>query len=247
MSINFEPKINSTQEVPGFDNDISKISLTEKTDFVVPNVKMIEGSPFVNLPTPIKSIADVDMSAFVGIPSPGADVLALLSDLADEQRRANREQMMAQTQAAVATIKEQAQMTRDQAVSNLVMGLVSSTIQIGTSLSSAIGSGKIISSTEGIADAGLRAAMMQAKSTQLQGFTQSVSGLADMLDATKGFISSQNDAAIKEKDAQLEMIRAFRAQLESLDDVFKELIHKATSTHDSIQQTTNQTRTRILG
>ena len=38
-----------------------------------------------------------------------------------------------------------------------------------------------------------------------------------------------------------------KAQLDSLNDSFKEVIQKAINTQDQIQQSTNQTRARILG
>ena len=67
------------------------------------------------------------------------------------------------------------------------------------------------------------------------------------MDAAKGFVSASYDASIKETDAEIEMLRAMKAQLDSLNDSFKEVIQKAINTQDQIQQSTNQTRARILG
>ena len=247
MSINLDTRVNLTSALGGLDDGSLGINKSKSLRINIPDVKPQEGAAQFGLPQPCKSIADVDMSAFVGIPSPGADMMALLSELSDDQRRANREQIMASTQVAVETIKDQAQMMRDQAVTNLVMGLVSSMIEIGTSAASAIGSAKALKSTSVIADSALRAGVLQAETMKVQGTTQAVGGLAKVVSAAKDYVSAQTDASIKEKDAELEMARALRSQLESLNDSFKEDITKARETHQEIQQSTNQTRARILG
>ncbi|NLY40219.1 MAG: type III secretion system protein, partial [Desulfovibrionales bacterium] len=48
-------------------------------------------------------------------------------------------------------------------------------------------------------------------------------------------------------DANIERSRAMSDSLKSLEDALRELIQKMLSTMDAIQQSTNQTRTKILG
>ena len=138
-------------------------------------------------------------------------------------------------------------MIRDQAVANLAMGLVSATIQIGSSAAVAATSASAIKSTANIKDASLHAATLQAKSLQGQSASQAVGGLGSIVDAAKEYVSASYDASIKETDAEIEMQRAMKEQLDSLNDSFKEVIQKAINTQDQIQQSTNQTRARILG
>ena len=60
-------------------------------------------------------------------------------------------------------------------------------------------------------------------------------------------MGAQYDAVIKEMDAAQEQMRANRDALKSVTDSLSELIQKAISTQDAIQQNMNQTRARILG
>ena len=96
MSINFDPtRVGTATPLSGIDSGSNDIQALKGSVSFVPDVKTAEASGSVSLPAPTRSIVDVDMSSFVGIPTPGADMLALLSELSDEQRRANREQVFA--------------------------------------------------------------------------------------------------------------------------------------------------------
>lgn len=180
-------------------------------------------------------------------PSAEADLLALISEIADEQRRANSEQKMLSSMAIADSMRDQADTIRDKAVTQLVMGLVSSSIQIGASIGSVVGSAKALSSTSGISDAGLHAAVLQTKNAQVSGAQSGVGALAGMIDQVSNYLGASYDATIKETDAQIEMIRAQKEAAESVHDSLKAVIEKATSTQDMIQQSMNQTRAKILG
>ncbi|MBQ5727352.1 MAG: hypothetical protein IIV56_00300 [Mailhella sp.] len=55
------------------------------------------------------------------------------------------------------------------------------------------------------------------------------------------------EAENKELEADAERMRATQEQLSRIDDALRELLQKARSTQDAIQQNMNQTRAKILG
>lgn len=90
-----------------------------------------------------------------------------------------------------------------------------------------------------------------AKSQSYSNLSQSMSqlgqGVSGIINSISGFVGAQYDATIKEMDAAQEQMRANRDALKSITDGLSELIQKAISTQDAIQQNMNQTRSRILG
>ena len=211
-----------------------------------PSSGLRNNTPLPNLPLGTGNIftMDIDIPAF---PSAEADMLALITEIADEQRRANSEAKMLSSIAISDAMKEQADTIRDKAVTQLVMGLVSSSIQIGASIGSAVGSAKALSSTSGISDSGLQAAVLQAKNAQVSAAQSGLGALSNVIDQVSGYLGASFDATIKETDAQIEMIRAQKESAEAVLDSMKTVIDKAISTQDMIQQSMNQTRAKILG
>jgi len=55
------------------------------------------------------------------------------------------------------------------------------------------------------------------------------------------------EAQTKELEADAERMRATQEQLSRIDDALRDLLQKARSTQDTIQQNINQTRAKILG
>ena len=80
-----------------------------------------------------------------------------------------------------------------------------------------------------------------------QSMSQLGQGVSGIINSIGGYVGAQYDAAIKEMDAAQEQMRANRDALKSITDGLSELIQKALSTQDAIQQNMNQTRSRILG
>lgn len=80
-----------------------------------------------------------------------------------------------------------------------------------------------------------------------QSMSQLGQGVSGIINSIGGFVGAQYDATIKEMDAAQEQMRANRDALKSITDGLSELIQKAISTQDAIQQNMNQTRSRILG
>lgn len=84
------------------------------------------------------------------------------------------------------------------------------------------------------------------RNTKIQSFSQAIGSAGSAMTSAKEFTSAMFDAEMKDRDAQIEMIRAYLTQLDSLKQSLEEVIRKATQTQDEIQQSTNQTRVKIL-
>ncbi|UQZ90980.1 hypothetical protein C4J81_17865 [Deltaproteobacteria bacterium Smac51] len=82
-------------------------------------------------------------------------------------------------------------------------------------------------------------------------FTEGISGafqsLVKMMDSGSGLAGSNSDARVKGLESEIETIRGSVESLKSLNQSFSDLISKVLSAADSIQQTMNQTRAKILG
>lgn len=184
-----------------------------------------------------------------GVPSLGANVLALVGDLADEQRRANNEQRFQQSQMIVSKLHDQASTIRTQAAVNLAMGLVSAGIQFAASAYTIGATAKTLSSKPAGTTQGaklMHAAQMTTQNTKIQAVSQAIGGVGSTVSSVKEFTSAMFDAEMKDRDAQIEMIRAYLTQLDSLKQSLEEVIQKARQTQDELQQSTNQTRVKIL-
>ena len=90
-------------------------------------------------------------------------------------------------------------------------------------------------------------AKSQAYGVMGQSMSQLGQGVGGIIGSVGDFVGAQYDAVIKEMDAAQEQMRANRDALKSITDSLSELIQKAISTQDAIQQNMNQTRARILG
>ena len=181
-----------------------------------------------------------------GLPSFSANYLALIGDVASEQRRKSAEQRALQTEIIIDTIKDQAQEMRSKAVFQLCMGIVSGALSIaqGAMAFKMMASGvsanaKLDATAKGHADMLLN--------TKVQSFNAGAGGVTGMVGSISQAVGSFYDADIKLMDADIERARAQSDALKSLEDGLRELIGKMLSTMDSIQQNTNQTRTKILG
>ena len=87
--------------------------------------------------------------------------------------------------------------------------------------------------------------MVQA--SQIQGVTGAVSGAGTVVSGTFTFGGTMIEAQTKELEADAERMRATQEQLSRIDDALHELLQKARSSQDAIQQNMNQTRAKILG
>lgn len=182
-----------------------------------------------------------------GLPSFSANYLALIGDVASEQRRKSAEQRALQTEIIVDTIKDQAQEMRSKAVFQLCMGIASGALSIaqGAIAFKMMSSG--VSANAKITDATARGHADMLLNTKVQSFNSAAGGVTGMVGSISQAVGGFYDASIKLMDADIERARAQTDALKSLEDGLRELIQKMLSTMDSIQQNTNQTRTKILG
>ena len=172
-----------------------------------------------------------------GLPSPGAAIMALITELSAEQRQQNKELAWAQTEALVNSMKDQAKEMKTMAAIQLAMGISSAAISIaaGAAQAGVAGGAK-----------GLDSGASMALSTKAQGIGMGVGGSAKLFDAGSQFAGSMYQAKFKEMEADQETMRALRESIKDLNDALKELIQKSLSSSDNIQQGRNQALTRIL-
>ncbi len=210
-------------------------------DEVIPPVEQPESDGSSGLPVLTRPTTSVNTATLAGLalPSLGATILALVSDTADESRRATTEARKAQSQAIVQTIQNQAEEMRSQATTKLVFGLVSGSVQLFTGAAGMIGSYCNMNS-------GLEGDALATRNAFVQSGLQGAGGVKSMIEAGGESMSAGYDVQIKKMDADIEKMRADITQLDSLTDALKQVISKATSVQADIQANVNQTRTKIL-
>ena len=104
-----------------------------KFDDAVTQVK----SDLPNLKIPVFLESGTLKSNLEGLPSFGANYMAMITDVASEQRRQNAEMRALQTEEMIDKIQDQAAELRSRAVTQLVMGIVSGTLSIAQGVMSA--------------------------------------------------------------------------------------------------------------
>ncbi len=247
--VDFNPGIRSSEPTPSIDAaaGLSKADCaTPGTDpAVLAMLERVQKSDPV-LTTPMCPVTQMDFSAFPAVPSPGADMLALLGEVADDQRRANNDARSALLQSTVSEIKSQASKIRTQAAVNLASGLISAGMQIAQGAYSSIASGAALKSVKGL-DLSTQSTLLQLKSAKIQGNAQAFEGVGGVIKSIMDYESKLFDADIKLSEANVEGLRDMRERLSSLDQSLNELISKATSVQQTIADSVNQTRTRIVG
>lgn len=192
------------------------------------------------LTTPMVPVTEMDFSAFPAVPSPGADLLALLGEIADDQRRANNDARSALLQSTVSELEDQASRIRTQASVNLASGLISAGLQFAQGAYSSIASGKALHTTA-------QPDILQLTNSKIQGNSAALKAVGDAVKSIMDYESTLFDVENKLSDARIEGLRDMRERLSSVDQSLNELISKATSAQEAISESTNQTRTRILG
>lgn len=221
-----------------------------------------------NLPELTPPLQKFDPTTYMagGLPSFGANYLAMITDLSAEQRRQNAEMRALQTEEMVAKIQEQAETIRKKAVTQLVTGIVSGTLSIAQGAASvgmtAMGlrsaNEQATAAKTGVLNSGgtaqeaasaYTAAFQQANvslGNKVMGFNTAAGGVTGIVNAAGQYVATIYDAEMKSLEGDVERIRAMQQMLESLDESLKALIQKSLSSQDAIQQNMNQTRTRIL-
>ena len=219
-----------------FDRFASTI-ITEGMTFCDFELKVTEELPKLDPP-----IYERDFSLYVGTApaSFGSTYLALIQDLAADQRKQNADAKALQTEAQIKNIEEQAKNIRTKAALDLTSSIVSGAAQIASGAAS-IGLGAAALKTGGTDG------QLMIKNAQIGGVNSAITGAGTAISGGFTFGGTMVEASNKELEADAERMRATQDQLSRIDESLKELLQKARSTQDSMQQNINQTRAKILG
>ena len=219
-----------------FDRFASTI-ITEGMTFCDFEMKVQEELPKLDPP-----IHEQGYSLYVGTApaSFGSTYLALIQDLAADQRKQNADAKALQTEAQIENIEQQAKNIRTKAALDLAASVISGAAQIA---SGAISAGMSASAIKGGGDG----SALLLKNTQIQGVSSAITGAGTVASGAFSFGGTMVEASNKELEADAERMRATQDQLSRIDDSLRELLQKARSTQDSMQQNINQTRAKILG
>ena len=198
------------------------------------------------LPPPMGTGALWD-NGLVGLASFSANYLAMIGDVSAQQRRQSAEQRALQTEIIVDKIEDQAKEMRSKAIFQLCMGVASGLLSIAQGVMSYRMMSSGTAANAKITDPAARGHADMLLNTKVQSFNSAAGGTVGTVGSISQAVGGMYDAEIKLMEADIERARAQTDALKSLEDSLHELIQKILSSMDSIQQGTNQTRTRILG
>jgi len=197
------------------------------------------------LPALTPPIWEQDFTSYTAgaLPSFGSNYMALITDIAAEQRKQTADQKALQTELLISNIEEQADNIRTKAALELTAGIISGATQIASGVFTSVGVAKGMSGASGEAFTGTAMTV----TTKVQAQAGAIGGAGNIVSSAFSFGASMVEAGSKELEADAERIRATQDMLNRMDDALHELIQKSLSTQDAIQQNMNQTRQRILG
>ena len=206
-----------------------------------------EAKMSAEIPTLDPPIYERDFSLYAGSApaSFGSTYLTLIQDLAADQRKQTADAKALQTEAQIKNIEEQAKKIRTKAGLDLAASLVSGAAQIASGAVSISMSANALKSVDMTSNAA--SGVLMTENTRIQGITSAIGGAGSTISGLFTFGGTMVEAESKELEADAERMRATQEQLSRIDDALKELLQKARSTQDTIQQNMNQTRARILG
>lgn len=180
------------------------------------------------------------------LPSFGSNYMALITEIASDQRKQAHDMKALQTEALISNIEEQAKNIRTKAALDLTAGIISGTAQIASGVFSAVAIGAGMNKLSGVSE-NMFTGKAMALNTQVQGISSAITGGGSIGSAGFNFGGQMVDASTKKLEADAERIRATQDQLDRQSNALHEVIQKALSSQDAIQQNMNQTRTKILG
>ncbi|MDR2388140.1 MAG: type III secretion system translocon subunit SctB, partial [Deltaproteobacteria bacterium] len=123
-----------------------------------------------SLKTPASATELMDLlRSFSGGISPGALVMALLTETAAEQREANKELKAAQVEATAKEIEKQAEVMMEKAVIQLALGVTAGAISIGSGISGAVQSAGALKAGLSPGDAALKNTFISSQQQVAQG------------------------------------------------------------------------------
>lgn len=239
----YKTGLNSTEDI--YAESTAHMGYSTKRDepVIQPPAKRLTDPAANGLPSMPETSGVIAYSA--GVPSLGASVLALITEYAGEERSESHEQRYLSAQATADKIHEQADTMRDQAVMNLCFGLMSAAVSIATSaysFNSTMNAKAQANTLTGEA----RSDFLKQAGLEIEAKTEAMKAGGSLLGSLGKMADSFMSAEIKDMDAQIEMMRQNTESLKSLEEALKEVITKALSTQQAIEENVNQTRTRIL-
>ncbi|MDR0465825.1 MAG: type III secretion system translocon subunit SctB [Deltaproteobacteria bacterium] len=255
--------INSVQQAPGFNqqqyDQLIEQAKTQKMDagqvdkLLLDAIKSgksfdqaaaLVGSELPEL-SPPNAKALALLKDWTGIPTPGAMIMSLITKYAAEQREQNREVSWAQTEAVVASMKDQANEIRKTAAIQLGLGLTGNVVAIGAGIAQIGGSFAALNLASG-APGDQVAAKLGTYNNIVSGIGGIISGVGKTAESGSQFVGGLNQAVQKEMEADQEKMRALRDSVRELNEALRDLIQKSLAAQNDINANTNQTRTKIL-
>ncbi len=181
----------------------------------------------------------------------GADAMATLSEALEEMRLNADEQRLAESKAVTDQMKKEAAEMRKNAQNAFICAMVSAGISLGASIFSTVSSARALKGSKLDANATgvdkeTAASQLHAKSQLNEAITGLINVNAQVTNAVKDYLNGMGEAKIKEMEAGIESKRAMVETLRSLSETLSEVIQKAVSTQTELQESINQTRTKIL-
>ena len=245
----------STTRAPNDDKDITDFSALarggkiDQINTVPPPARDKDNASVASLLPNLSEAQTLPLSAdaFVGIPSMGASMMALMTEFSAEQRKQNANQRALQTEMIVDTILDQAKTMKNKAIVQLCIGVASGALSIAQGVISGNIMKKGTAANANIKNDAAKQTADMLLNTKNQMINSSMGGVVQTMGSINQAVGGFMDAELKKSDAKIEQLRAMSDTLQSLEESFKELIQKSLSTQDAIQQNTNQARTKILG
>jgi len=201
-----------------------------------------------SLPELAAPIMERDITSYTAgaLPSFGSNYMALITELAADQRKQTADQKALQTEMLISNIEEQADKIRTKAALELTASVITGATQIASGIFTVA---KVSSGMAGSQNMSAKQLNAQALTVTTKVGAQSgaITGAGTILSGAFTFGSTMVEAESKELEADAERIRAMQDLLDRQDQALHELIQKSLSTQETIQQNINQTRTKILG
>ncbi|MBQ9275273.1 MAG: hypothetical protein IJ228_10695 [Succinivibrio sp.] len=170
-----------------------------------------------------------------------AQLNLLITKTATEQRKNNREDLVAATNAAVKQIEKQADQMQKKAMLIGMMGLLAGSLQIAGGFASLAALGN------GLKGAGDMNSKIMAATTKAGAWQSMLGGASSIVQSASQAGQAEFDAEIKKLEASQTNYQSIAERIKSYTDSLSELISKTNQTVSSLVENSNQSLNRILG
>ncbi len=203
----------------------------------------------------------------MGMGSLVAQLNYLVTSSLSQQRAQNRDEMIAQTEAAIKEIKNQASEIRSKATKMLIIGIVTGglqivagAIQVGCGISAAKAAresanmlkpkevdGVVQAITDEVrANARMTADVAQATTLQGQGWGAIIGGIGGAINSVGQYLGAKADAAIKESEAAQQKHQSAADRLRDLNQSLMEIIRGLQQASEGTVQSQVQAMSRVM-